>query len=285
MLRNRKTNYDSRQSTPFGFEKVDVPTREEQYELARRIRENDKEAYHELIYRNMALAHFQASKLGDEFLSFADLNQAGYVGLCKAAKFYNPDKYKTAFSTYAVKIIKREMLDAIRASRFQVNIPNWVPRLIKKIKPEIERYKREGREIDTRELSKKHRVGEDTLKKILRLSESYSVRLFHNKNGRRQGIENSLDELVTCDGSVETERNRTENLRRSINEAYKRRKISDRDSRILAKRSGAGLNSVPFLEKLGAQEGISKERIRQIAEKTREKLRRDRVLRQEYVDG
>ena len=214
--------------------KSSILTREEQYELARRIRENNEEAYHELVTRNMPLVHSQAKKFGGVNLLYPDLIQEGYVGLCKAAKSYNPVKYRTAFSTYALRIIRNEMLNAIEDSRFQVRVPNWVFGLLKKIGPELERCRKEDRELDVHELSKKYRVGEDTMRKVLRLSGGSTVRLSHSENGRREGIENALDELVTYDGSERAEGNRTENLRRSISEACKRRKISDRNIRILA---------------------------------------------------
>ena len=285
MISKRKADYSDRQDTLLNSEKIDIPTREEQYELAHRIRENDVEAYHELRNRKRGLVHFQANKFETSSLPLADLIQAGYVGLCRAAKLYNPDKYKTAFSTYALEVIKNEMLGAIESLFSQVKIPNWAPTLLRKIKPELEKYERENREIDTRELSKKYRIGEDTLKKILRLYGTRPVRLFHNRNGGGEGIENTLGELVTYDGSVETEKNRTEKLRESINEACKRRKISERDSGILTQRLGAGLNKAPTLKQLGAQENLSRQRANQIVERTSEKLRNDRILRKEYLDS
>jgi len=67
-----------------------------------------------LVRRNLGLVHATAKRLwplvarGNSGMSLSDVEQAGMVGLCKAAALYDPDR-GTQFSTYAVVAIRQNI--------------------------------------------------------------------------------------------------------------------------------------------------------------------------------
>ena len=61
----------------------------------------------QLIEDNMALVYYIISKQYPTFIGDQDVIQSGMVGLCKAAKHYDPEK--GIFSTYAGRCIRNEI--------------------------------------------------------------------------------------------------------------------------------------------------------------------------------
>ena len=65
--------------------KVDLLTRDEEIELAKRIEKNDKEARRKLIEANLRIVYSIAKKYINSALDFEDIIQYGNEGLIKAA--------------------------------------------------------------------------------------------------------------------------------------------------------------------------------------------------------
>jgi len=112
------------------IEKYPILPREEENELARRIKEGDSGAKEKLINSNLRIAVHIARRYfgdGDEM----DIINAGNVGLMQAADKWDPDRKK--FSTYAGFWIKKEIFaylgfnsHTIRLSRANVTLLNRV---------------------------------------------------------------------------------------------------------------------------------------------------------------
>lgn len=65
---------------------------------------NDK---HKLMEENINLVYFTIHKYYPSFIKDEDIIQCGMLGLCCAAKHYDPTKSK--FSTFAISWIKNEI--------------------------------------------------------------------------------------------------------------------------------------------------------------------------------
>ena len=95
-------------------------TREEEIELACKIRDGDKESLDKLVKHNLRFVVSVAKKYRSKTdVSFADLISEGNIGLIKAAQKYDPTK-NVKFSCYAVWWIKASIKECIE--RYKGNV-------------------------------------------------------------------------------------------------------------------------------------------------------------------
>lgn len=102
-----------------------VPTAQEERELLIRAHQGDMGARNELVVRNLrlvfkfAVRHFSRSRLT---VSFADIIQAGNLGLIDAVDDFDPTRFATRFSTYAEHHIKKHFFRLMQQDQ-TVRIP------------------------------------------------------------------------------------------------------------------------------------------------------------------
>ncbi|MDP6351648.1 MAG: sigma-70 family RNA polymerase sigma factor, partial [Alphaproteobacteria bacterium] len=90
-----------------------LPSREREFDLARRWRENeDVEALHELVTAYARLVIKIAGKFRHYGLPMSDLVQEGNIGLLQAATRFEPER-EIRFSTYASWWIRSAMQDFV----------------------------------------------------------------------------------------------------------------------------------------------------------------------------
>jgi RNA polymerase sigma factor (sigma-70 family) len=85
-------------------------TKEEEISLGRRSKAGDLDARRVLVENNLALVASIGKKLCNNEYTLGDCISLGTFGLMKAARNYDPDKYKTRFSTLASYSIRFEIL-------------------------------------------------------------------------------------------------------------------------------------------------------------------------------
>ena len=92
-------------------------TNKEEFDLIKKVREGDNEAYKKLlyIYHNMIYKLIYSNRLnsGDYRIQADDLYQEGCVALLDAAMTYEGDK-GASFSTFAYLVIKRRLKRKVR---------------------------------------------------------------------------------------------------------------------------------------------------------------------------
>ena len=98
----------------------------EEHELARRARAGDEAARHQLIEANMPLVIHEIVGMNPPRQIWDDLMQQGRLGLCEAAKRYDPDANSgIAFCTYAGYWIKKCFVDGLEAEH-QIRVPRYL---------------------------------------------------------------------------------------------------------------------------------------------------------------
>ncbi len=106
-------------------------TREEENELAVKIKSGCRKSYEKLYHSNLGLVVTIASSFANSKISVMDLISEGNIGLLKAVERYNSGN--TKFSSYANFWIKQKIYEFIKHNRTLVSIPQDAYSLTQKI--------------------------------------------------------------------------------------------------------------------------------------------------------
>ena len=244
-------------------------TVEQEAELARRIRKGDRKALEELTKANLRFVVSVAKQYQNQGLTLPDLINEGNLGLIKAAeKFDETRGFK--FISYAVWWIRQSILQALAEQSRIVRLPlnqvgqlNRINRIFSKFEQENER----SPSVD--ELAEVLETDVEMVGEVMK----NAVRPISMDAPFVEGEENSLQDILTdnsssdADGLFDVESLATE-VKRTL------AMLPERERKILVMFYGIG-ESEKSLEEIGFQLGLSRERVRQIKEKTLKKLRRD----------
>lgn len=91
------------------------------------------EIEHQLILDNKGFVYSMANKYASSGVPFADLVNAGMLGLIKAAKKFNPDR-ESKFISFATSWVQHEMIKVIRETRFPCRVPLNLNKAVNKIR-------------------------------------------------------------------------------------------------------------------------------------------------------
>jgi RNA polymerase nonessential primary-like sigma factor len=241
---------------------------EQEQALAKRVEAGDEEARARMIEANLRLVVAIGKKYINRGLPFSDILEEGNIGLIRAVEKFD---YRRGFkfSTYASwwirQSVERAIANQVRIIRLPVHvaeITNAYMRTVRKLTQEL------GREPVEEEVAKKMKVsvqrvralaqtsrdtysldmlisdeGDDTLKDVLRDTNTPSPAAAVNEQGRRKYLNECIAELPA------TERN------------------------VLRMRYGLSAETPRTLDSIGKQFGITRERVRQIEKQAIGKLR------------
>ncbi len=237
--------------------------REKERKLALEVKEGNLESRTKLINSNLRLVVFRAKKFLPSGLPILDLINEGNSGLIKAVDRYDPEKYKTRLTTYAVWWIEQSILKGIPEMVEIIRFPRSFYKK-KKYFDEMTDYK-PG-------LNKKDK---ETIYKELHLTKesAFLLSLFSEKIGSLNSpIFEDLEVLDTipdpenCIDQIETEL-----MSKQIYGCLSN-SLDSREVEIIKYRFGLD-NLIPLtLEQIGQKFKITKERVRQIQEKALLKL-------------
>lgn len=131
--------------------RIPLLTREQEVELARRIRAGDETAKQRLIEANLRLVVQVARRYINRGLPLPDLIEEGNIGLLRAVEKYEPER-GTRFSTYATWWVRQAVARALANQARTIRLPVHVEML-------LGRYKREHRRL-TQTLGRAPTAGE-----------------------------------------------------------------------------------------------------------------------------
>jgi RNA polymerase primary sigma factor len=202
------------------------------------------------------------------FLSLEDLVNEGNIGLCTAAKKFDPTR-GVKFSTYSSFWIKQNIIRALEMKSRTIRLPSGVSSLSIKIEKFKDSFNEEhDRQPSVAEIAKKFKVKEDRVKLIMLASKPASSLDIEVGDGKDKGTIGDLFVGSMKDSPDEVAK--TKDRDKSLNDCLNT--LTDREIDILKNRFGLEDYDIETLEKIGEKYNLTRERIRQIQSAALEKL-------------
>jgi RNA polymerase sigma-32 factor len=270
---NRVTAYDPLQRYLYEISKHDLLSREEEHELAIRAREKeDREAARRLITSNLrlvvkiAMRYYRYWKKG-----LLDLIQEGNMGLMQAVKNFNPHR-GIKFSYYAAFWIRAYILKFIMENwrLIKIGTTQHQRKLFYRLVKERDRLISQGFSPEPRLIAERLDVKEEEVVEMSNRMGSWEVSLDSpvNEDSRETREARIPDEGKDIDERI-SEHERKLILKKHFDKFYN--SLSEQEAEIFDKRIMA--DKPLTLQELGDRYRVSRERIRQIQEKIKQKGR------------
>jgi len=248
--------------------KIDLVTSEEEIELAKRIRKGDKVALETLIKANLRFVVSVAKQYQNQGLSLPDLINEGNLGLIKAAQRFDETRgFK--FISYGVWWIRQSMLQALSEQARIVRLPLNKIGSITRINKTFSRLEQEfQREPTVDEVAFLLETSPDIIEDALKVS-LHHISMdapIHNEEG------NSLYDVMLNEDSLSPDSGLMNNsLRKEIERTLSA--FCEREADVIRYFFGLSGHRQHTMEEIGDEFGLTKERVRQIKEKTIKKMK------------
>ena len=251
--------------------RVPMITVEEEIELAQKIKKGGREgerAKDKLVKANLRFVVSVAKQYQHQGLGLTDLIDEGNIGLVKAAeKFDETRGFK--FISYAVWWIRQSILQAIAEQSRIVRLPLNQVGALSKINAENSKFEQENqRRPSVHELSDLTNIDETKIDQTIK-ADNHHMSI---DAPFQEDDDNSMaDVLASGEDSRADKHVDYESMSHELDTVL-RNVLKDREITIVRECFGIGCNE-KGLEEIGDQLGLTRERVRQIREKSIVKLR------------
>ncbi len=246
-------------------------TADEEKDLGRRIQDGDQEALKHLVECNLRFVVHYAKRYRGLGLAYMDLIHEGSLGLMEAAERFDPGR-NVKFISYAVWWVRQAIFHALsdhaRVFRLPQKLSGQVSRLStarEKLKSELERVP------TTEELAERTALSKEAVEHLLLAAgDDVSLSAAVGDEGNLELGDTLEQELIP---SVELEMIRTSFERRIQSMVDD---LEEKEREVIKMRFGLDGEDPKTLQEIGEVMALSRERIRQIESRAKEKLRRSR---------
>lgn len=243
--------------------------------LSKLIQEGNQQAKQDICVKNKSLVDKYVSmyqKLYGNHLDFDDLEQAGMIGLIKAAEKFDMKK-EVKFSTYAVFWIRQSILREILNNGFAIRVPVHMMEQINRITKLDNKLaaKQMGYQERIEEISNSTGMSIESIKYCLMIKHNYlSYFLLNTPIGEEEDIE--LQDMIEDKEAISVEDMVCEKILHEILLDVLDY-LTPREEKVLRLRYGLDDNRTRTLEEIGEEFHVTRERIRQIEKKALGKLK------------
>ena len=249
--------------------KIDLISIDEEVALAKSIKSGNPVALHKLIKSNLRFVVSVSKQYQNQGLSLSDLINEGNLGLIKAAQRFDETRgFK--FISYAVWWIRQSILQAIAEHARLVRLPSNKIGTINKVQKTIAELEQNfEREPSPEEIA--------NIMEICPSEVSYYIKSTMNNVSMDAPLNNTEGmNMYDVFNNKEDDNPESEMIKDSFTQELKRciSVLSEREARIIKLYFGLE-NSTPYsLEEIGDKLDITRERVRQIKEKSINKLKK-----------
>jgi RNA polymerase primary sigma factor len=248
-------------------------TPDDEKDLGRRIQQGDQEALKRLVESNLRFVVHYAKRYRGLGLAYMDLIHEGSLGLMEAAKRFDPER-NVKFISYAVWWVRQAIFHALsehsRVFRLPQKLSGQVSRLTnarERLKVELERMP------TTEELAAKTELPiEEVEQLLLAAGDDVSLSASVGDEGTLE-LGDTLEQETIPSVELEMIRSSFERRIQSMVEV-----LDDKEREVIRMRFGLDGEEPKTLQEIGEAMGLSRERIRQIESRAKEKLRRSREV-------
>jgi len=260
-------------------------THQEEIELSKRVKKDDKAARKRLIEKNLKLVVSIAKKSRGRGLPFEDLIQEGNIGLMKAVEKFDSDR-GFRFSTYATWWIRQTIQRAVADKGRTIRIPVHVGEKMRKMALTYNELWAEFERAPSDEaVAEKLGWSVEDIRRVKDAMPDATTSLNQPLSSDKGSSE--LGELVEDERSADTPATVMSEMESSqLGEAVDR--LPERYRYVLVRRYGLDDEDPATLAELSDELGLSRERIRQLQLKAVQVLKNGEfgsALRAAYSDG
>ena len=243
---------------------------EQEKELGVLIRAGDREALNHLVEANLRFVVSYAKRYRGLGLSFLDLINEGNLGLIEAAKRLDPAR-NVKFISYAVWWVRQAIFHALSEHSRVFRLPQKVSGQVSKVEQARERLTSElERAPTTEEIGKVTNLTEEEVEALLRVAgDDLSLSTAVGEDGNLE-----LGDTIEQDSVPPVE---LDLMRSSFAEQIRAlvAELDEKERDVIRMRFGLDGEEPRTLQEIGETLGVSRERIRQIESRAKEKLRRN----------
>jgi len=241
---------------------------DEEAELAILIRKGDRKALEKLVKANLRFVVSVCRNYQNQGLPLNDLINEGNLGLIRAAKRYD-EKKNFKFISYAVWWIRQSILQALAEQSRIIKLPlNRVGTIHKIGKVQGKLEQKYSRQPNVEEIAEELNLDSNEIQETLKIGNTHMSLDAPLQSGEDSKL---IDVLYDENQDMPDGRAMDISLQEEINKTLDI--LSEREREVVKLYFGIGEDTAHTLEEIGRRFNLTRERVRQIKEKSLRKLK------------